>query len=313
MEIREIEAFLALADELNFGRAGSRLDISASRVSQLIRALERRVGGELVHRDSHGVRLTDIGEQLLAGARPGYTRLEQAMATPVLRLGAWNYLSGTIASGLCAEFERACPDRRAQWITVPYSDLYLPLQQHRIDVLMLLLPGPPGSFPAPDGITVGPVLGAGDRVLLVADDHPLAGRPEITVEELACCQMLPVDESLPEWFKDAWHPPVTPRGRVVPRVGMPSTGDPDELFDQISRRGLAVLGPPWTLDDFFWPRLAAVPVRGMTPIHAVLASRDQADEPLVTAFLRVAAQTRLPFGHGKSVPAADGNDPEMRR
>lgn len=114
MEIREIEALLALADELHFGRAAKRLGVSASRVSQLIQALERRVGGQLAVRDGPGVQLTGLGEQL-DGARPGYAWLERAMAAPAVRLRAWSWITGTIASELCAGFERACPGRRAEW------------------------------------------------------------------------------------------------------------------------------------------------------------------------------------------------------
>jgi DNA-binding transcriptional LysR family regulator len=301
VEIREIQAFLALADELHFGRAAKRLGVSASRISQLIQALEGRVGGELASRDGHRVSLTELGEQLLAGARPGYSRLERAMTTPAVHLGAWSFITGTVASELCAEFERVHPGQRAEWGTVPYGDMYLPLQQHRIDVLLLLMPGPPGSWPAPAGIRLGPVLSSGDCVLLVPENHPLAMRSELTVEDLADCQLLFPDEHGPDWFTDAWYPAVTPGGREIPRVRMPPIRDPDELFDHISRRGLAVIGPPWTLDDFPWPGLIAVPVRGLLPIHVVLASRDQADEPLVTAFLRVAERTRVPLGHGKYV------------
>ncbi|MBO0731973.1 MAG: LysR family transcriptional regulator, partial [Acidimicrobiaceae bacterium] len=94
MEIREIEALLALADELHFGRAAKRLGVSASRVSQLIQALERRVGGHLAVRDGHLVQLTGLGEQLVDGARPGYARLERAMAAPAVRLGAWSWITG---------------------------------------------------------------------------------------------------------------------------------------------------------------------------------------------------------------------------
>lgn len=299
MEIREIEAFLALADERHFGRAARRLDVTASRISQLIQALERRVGGQLAVRDGHGVSLTELGEQLLAAAGPGYARLERAMTTPALRLGAWNWITGTVASELCAAFERIYPGRRAEWGTVPFTDMYLPLQQGRVDVLLLLYPGPPGPYPTPAGISVGPVLGKGDRVLLVPDYHPFAARPEITVEHLADCEMLPVDERLPDWFLDAWHPAVTPGGRAIQRARIPPLRDPDELFDQISRRGLGVIGPPWTLDDFPWPGLTAVPVRGLPPIHVVLASRERADEPLIAEFLQVAARTRVPLGHGK--------------
>lgn len=311
MEIREIEAFLALAEELHFGRAAQRIDVSASRVSQLLRALERRIGGQLVHRDGRGVSLTELGEQLLAEARPGYARLERAMVSPPLRLGTWNYISGTISSELCAQFERAHPGQRAEWVTVPYTDLYRPLQQQRIDVLMMLHPGPPGSLPVPAGITVGPVLGTGDRVLLVADNHPFAARTGITVDDLADCQFPIPADSLPEWWVDAWHPPMTPGGRDIPRFHLPPTRDPDELFDYISRRGFAVIGPPWTLADFFWPGLAAVPIRGLAPIHAVLAARDDLDDPPVAAFLRVAEQTRLPFGHGTYLPVADRDYPGM--
>lgn len=46
MEWREIEVFLALADELHFGRTADRLYLSQARVSQTIRALESQVGGD---------------------------------------------------------------------------------------------------------------------------------------------------------------------------------------------------------------------------------------------------------------------------
>ncbi|MFD5645152.1 LysR family transcriptional regulator, partial [Streptomyces anulatus] len=71
-EIRELEAFLALAEELHFGRAGERLFLSQSRISQLLRALESRIGGRLVDRTSRRVRLTPLGEQLHAGLRPAF-------------------------------------------------------------------------------------------------------------------------------------------------------------------------------------------------------------------------------------------------
>ncbi|MBO0776987.1 MAG: LysR family transcriptional regulator, partial [Actinobacteria bacterium] len=294
-----IEAFLALADERHFGRAAKRLSVSASRVSQLIQALERRVGGQLAVRDGHGVRLTGLGERLLADARPGYARLARAMATDVVRLGTWTWITGTVSSELCARYERAYPGRRAEWGTVPYPVMYLPLQQRQVDVLMLLLPGPPGACPAPAGISVGPVLGKGERVLLVPEDHPLAARPAITSEDLADCQLILPDERPPDWFVEAWYPAVTPGGREITRIGgMPPIRYSDELFDLISRRGLGVIAPPWALEEHPWPGLTAVPVQGLPPIHAVLAAREQADEPLVDDFLSVAARAQIPLGRG---------------
>ncbi|WP_432873100.1 LysR family transcriptional regulator [Microbispora rosea] len=77
--MREIEAFLAVAEELHFGRAAQRLHLSTSRVSHLIRALERRAGAPLFARTSRRVHLTTAGEGLLAEVRPAYEQLSTAL------------------------------------------------------------------------------------------------------------------------------------------------------------------------------------------------------------------------------------------
>ncbi|MEW9553387.1 LysR family transcriptional regulator [Nonomuraea sp. NPDC050783] len=79
MDMREIEAFLAVAEELHFGRAARRLRLSTSRVSGLVRTLERRVGAPLFERTSRRVHLTAKGELFLAEVRPAYRRLNQAL------------------------------------------------------------------------------------------------------------------------------------------------------------------------------------------------------------------------------------------
>lgn len=56
IELRDIRTFLTLAEELHFGRAGERLGVSPSRVSQTIRTLETRIGGRLFERSSRRVR-----------------------------------------------------------------------------------------------------------------------------------------------------------------------------------------------------------------------------------------------------------------
>jgi hypothetical protein len=56
VELREIRAFLTLAEELHFGRAAERLELSSSRLSQTIRTLEAHVGRRLFERTSRRVR-----------------------------------------------------------------------------------------------------------------------------------------------------------------------------------------------------------------------------------------------------------------
>jgi DNA-binding transcriptional LysR family regulator len=64
MDTEEIEVFLTLAEELHFGRTAVRLRLPQPRVSRLVAALERRVGGMLFERTSRSVRLTAAGERL---------------------------------------------------------------------------------------------------------------------------------------------------------------------------------------------------------------------------------------------------------
>ncbi len=72
MELRDIEIFLALAEELHFGRTAERLHVTSSRVSHAIKQQERRIGTALFERTSRTVRLTPAGEQLYQILRPAY-------------------------------------------------------------------------------------------------------------------------------------------------------------------------------------------------------------------------------------------------
>lgn len=79
LDLRELECFLVLCEELHFGRTGERLYLSQSRVSQLLRALESRIGARLVERTSRRVRLTPLGEDFRTTLRPAYDALRTSV------------------------------------------------------------------------------------------------------------------------------------------------------------------------------------------------------------------------------------------
>jgi epsilon-lactone hydrolase len=81
VEIRHLRAFVAVAEDLNFGRAAARLYLSQPALSRQIRALERLVGCELLRRSTHRVELTVAGSALLDRARKLLADLDEAIAT----------------------------------------------------------------------------------------------------------------------------------------------------------------------------------------------------------------------------------------
>ncbi|MGA5199863.1 LysR family transcriptional regulator, partial [Streptomyces exfoliatus] len=79
LETRELEYFLALADELHFGRAAARLSIAQPALSKAIRRIETRLGVPLFVRSSRHVELTPAGEALQEHGRHALNAVSAAV------------------------------------------------------------------------------------------------------------------------------------------------------------------------------------------------------------------------------------------
>jgi DNA-binding transcriptional LysR family regulator len=78
-DLTTLSAFLVVAEERSFTRAGKRLGVSPSAMSHAMRALEESLGVRLLSRTTRSVAPTDAGEQLLSRLRPAVTDIQEAL------------------------------------------------------------------------------------------------------------------------------------------------------------------------------------------------------------------------------------------
>src|SRR5919197_251261 len=154
IELHELRVFLTLAEELHFGRSAERLLLTSSRVSQVLRQLEHKLGGQLVHRTSRRVALTPLGERFQAevgAAYEGLTSVLERTHAAGLRLGLLSLTSGgPHLAAIIDAFEKHHPACNVEISEVPLTDPLGPLRRGEIDLMSTRVP-----LRRPD-IVVGP-------------------------------------------------------------------------------------------------------------------------------------------------------------
>jgi len=188
MDIRQLEYLVAVAEELNFTRAADRVYAAQSTVSAGIQALERELGAPLFDRDPHGVRLTSVGEAVLREARGAVDAIDRMRDAArgdgelrgIVRVGIFTNLTMMDLPGIMGAFHRRHPlvDLRLGPSPSGSTGLAEEVRQGRLDIAFVGLPDRlPGLLE--HELAVSPF------VALLPASHPLAGRTEVSLSELA--------------------------------------------------------------------------------------------------------------------------------
>ena len=302
----QAEALLAVAEELHFGRAADRLHVSQPRVSRLVAALERQVGGVLFERTSRRVTLTPLGAQFRGELGAAYAQLQAALdharraareAAGQLRIGFTITTEGPALSRLVAVFEARHPGCQVMLYEAPVAAPYPALRAGEIDVLIHWL-----VVDEPD-LTAGPAIGQQDRVVAVAVGHPFARRETISVEDLAGQPVARPPAAFPPALWEAFVPANTPSGQPIP-----PTHDIRSHHEALALAARGLIVHPTvasTAQLVHRDDIVLVPITGLPPIRLGLIWRSACYNARIRA-LAAAARSIYPAKHPKpsSRPAA---------
>ncbi|MFC7531732.1 LysR substrate-binding domain-containing protein [Actinoplanes sp. GCM10030250] len=290
MELRDIEIFLTLAEELHFGRTAERLRVSQARVSQSIKQQERRIGGALFERTSRIVRLTPLGERLRDRLKAAYSEitaaLDEAAATArghagTLNVGAFDTQHQMI-SDVLELFRQRHPQCELRMREVLPTDPFGGLRAGRVDVAVLWLP-----VREPD-LVVGPELFTETMVLAVAPGHPLTERDQVVMEDLGDHPVVYPDGPIPDYMWEAHTPSVTPAGRPISRGAPVATLA--EAFTAISAgRVISPIGS-YAAASRVRQDVTFLPIANGPVMHYAPVWRADGETPLVRAFLRAVSE-----------------------
>ena len=283
LETRELEYFIAVADELHFGRAADRLSIAQPALSKAIRRIEARLGVPLFIRDSRHVELTAPGLALQEHGRHALNAVDAAarsarragQTTAQLRLVLKPGGDAGLLSGILAAYSQQPAARRVEILFSGPADRSEQLRDGRADVGLLYAP-----FDDLEGLA-HETLHTEDRVAILPSGHRLAGRDSVCTADLA-------GETLPRW-------------KGIPGGG--GDGDGPEVADVVQLLHMIALGRmiavlPRSLVEPVPAGLVCVPVADAPPSRLVLAWNAQDRRPLVAAFVAAATGRDVVTGLG---------------
>jgi DNA-binding transcriptional LysR family regulator len=290
LETRELRYFIAVAEELHFGRAAAQLSIAQPALSKTIQRLESRLKVRLFTRSSRSVTLTPAGAALLEHGRHALTAMtiavqntQRAGQDQPLRLVIKPGGDANLLSGILAAYADQPQARQVDILFSGSTDRADYLHQGRADVGLLYAP-----FDDLTGLAAE-TLHVEGRVAVLPETHRLAGRRTIRLDDLA-------EETFPRWrgvSPESSDVHLGGAGAVAGCVGGPEITDVAELVPLV-RIGRAVAVLPRSLMTPKPAGVACVPVEDAAPSRIVIARNQDDHRGAVLALVRAAISSRTP-------------------
>ncbi|MEV6564299.1 LysR substrate-binding domain-containing protein [Streptomyces kronopolitis] len=269
--------FVAVAEELHFGRAAARLHMSQPPLSRAIKQLETEIGALLFTRSPAGVTLTPVGSVLLDEARPLLdraervrTRVRAAAGTAALTLGILGDGTDPGVTKLAAAFRRKHPGVDIHIRDTDLTDPTCGLRAGLVDIALTRAPFDDTALTVRQLRTdpVGAVLRA---------DDPLARRDHLTLADLADRRWFQFPEGTDPAWQSYWNGGMPREGPVVRVV--------HECLHAVLWNGTVGLAP---LGHGLPANLTAVALTDMAPSQVVAAWNTGDTNPLIRSFAEVA-------------------------
>ncbi|HEY0637398.1 MAG TPA: LysR family transcriptional regulator [Pseudonocardiaceae bacterium] len=281
--------FLALAEELHFGRAARRMLLTQPALSQQIRALEDRLGVDLLQRSSRRVELTPAGHALVPEARALLMALDhlQGVAATVARVARGHLRLGAIGGeaampytiAILSELATRHPGVTVEIRTVDFVEQIDLLTGGGIDAAFLRPPLPP--------FLRSLHLAAEPRIACLPANDPLVNQAPLTLADLADHLVVDVPPEAPREWWDHWT--INPRPDGTPVRFGPQVGNIEAMLLAVARgQGITFL-PAAARHLYPRPGIAYVDVTDLPMSTAALAwLPHRRDYPALTALLQAA-------------------------
>jgi DNA-binding transcriptional LysR family regulator len=286
VEMRHLRAFVALGEELHFGRASQRLYLTQPALSQTIRQLETSVGGGLVERTTRSVKLTANGLAFLADARlviAAYdTALTRAPRPPrqeqgILRVGYQIGAALEIAPIVLRAYAERYPSVSVELQEFDFGEPFAGLDVGLVDVAFV-------KMPLEDERLAYEFLEHETIFAGLAPQHPLAQRTSIAIAEILDDPIVAAPRAAGPW-RDFWLA-MEYRGGKAPKVVLEAANFDSELQAVAVGKAITITSLA-TTKYYARPGVVFVPIHDLPPVTVVLAWFADATSQLTEALVEV--------------------------